>query len=60
MRPGDLAVLRDIGVRSGEVVLILRVKEHSGWTSVNYLHEGTVFEGTDSSFLEPVEREDDQ
>jgi hypothetical protein len=60
MKPGDLAVLRDFGVHSGEVVLILGVHEHKNWTSVVYLHDGTVFNETHSSFFEPIEREDDQ
>ena len=62
MKPGDLARLKDIGVRSGEIVLILKVNPlrplpnvFGSWTSVDYLHDGQVIEDCDSSFLEVID-----
>ena len=62
MKPGDLARLKDVGIRSGEIVLILKVHPlrplpnvFGSWTSVDYLHDGQVVEDCDSSFLEVID-----
>jgi len=62
MRPGDLARLKDVGVRSGEIVTIVRVHPwrplpnvFGSWRSVDYLHDGELVEECDSSFLEVID-----
>jgi len=55
MQPGDLARLRDIGIRSGEIVLILSVRSWKSWVEVDYLHDGKVVEGSHSDFLEVIQ-----
>jgi hypothetical protein len=64
MRPGDLARLKDVGIRSGEIVTIVRVHPprplpnvFGSWTCVDYLHDGELVEECDSSFLEVIECE---
>ena len=63
MKPGDLARLKDIGIRSGEVVLIVKVDPRplpavaGSWTAVDYIHDGELVEECDSSFLEVIECE---
>jgi hypothetical protein len=55
MEAGDLARLRDIGIRSGEIVLVLSVKSRKSWVEVDYLHDGNVVEGSHSDFLEVIQ-----
>jgi len=62
MKPGDLARLKDVGNRSGEVVTIVRVHPwrptpnvFGSWTCVDYLHDGELVEECDSSFLEVID-----
>lgn len=63
MKPGDLARLKDVGIRSGEIVLIVKVDPRplpavaSSWTAVDYIHDGELVEECDSSFLEVIECE---
>lgn len=64
MKPGDLARLRDIGIRSGQIVLILKVEHYyetpdgnPAWTAIDYLHNGEIWDYTDSGFFEPVQDE---
>jgi len=65
MKPGDLARLKDVGVlRRGEVVTILAVRNyfseetgHLEWTSIDYISNGEIVDGCDSSFLEVIECE---
>jgi hypothetical protein len=61
MKPGDLARLVDVGIRSGEIVMIIKVTPRSlpnvfgSWNSVDYMHNGHVIEDCDSSFLEVID-----
>jgi hypothetical protein len=61
MKPGDLARLKDVGIRSGEVVLIVKVDPRplpavaGSWTAVDYIHDGEIVEECDSSFLEVID-----
>ena len=61
MKPGDLARLKDVGIRSGEVVLIVKVDPRplpavaGSWTAVDYIHDGELVEECDSSFLEVID-----
>jgi len=62
MKPGDLARLKDVGVRSGEIVTIVKVHPwrplpnvFGSWRSVDYLHDGELVEECDSSFLEVID-----
>jgi len=61
MKPGDLARLKDFGIRSGEIVMILKVTPRAlpnvfgSWTAVDFMHNGQVIEECDSSFLEVID-----
>ena len=64
MKPGDLARLKDVGIRRGGVVIILAVRNyfseetgHLEWTSIDYISDGEIVDGCDSSFLEVIECE---
>jgi hypothetical protein len=63
MKPGDLARLKDVGIRSGKIVLIVKVDPRplptvaGSWTAVDYIHDGELVEECDSSFLEVIECE---
>ena len=61
MKPGDLARLKDFGIRSGEIVMILKVTPRAlpnvfgSWTAVDFMFDGQVVEECDSSFLELID-----
>ena len=62
MKRGDIARLKDVGIRSGEIVTIVRVHPwrplpnvFGSWRSVDYLHDGELVEECDSSFLEVID-----
>jgi hypothetical protein len=61
MKPGDLARLKDVGIRSGEVIIV-RVHPpgtipnvFGSWMCVDYRHDGEIVEECDFSFLEVIE-----
>jgi len=60
MKPGDLAQLKDVGIMSGEVVLILRVRPlgrlKSDVVVVDFLSSrGELMEEFHIDFFEPVQ-----
>ena len=54
---GDLAVTRDMGIASGQVVFIVGKNHYSDtrWTCYDIIMRGQVFDGVDEDFLQPVE-----
>ena len=62
MKPGDLARLKDIGIHSGEIVMIVKVHPwrdtpnvFGSWATVDFMFDGQVIEECDSSFLELID-----
>ncbi len=58
MNPGDLARLVDIGIMSGEIVLVLRVRPivpGSDVIVVDFMSKGELVEEFHIDFFEPVQ-----
>jgi len=58
MKPGDLAQLKDVGVLSGEIVLVLQVRPivpNSDVMVVDFLFRGELLEEFHIDFFEPVQ-----
>ena len=62
MKPGDLARLKDIGIHSGEIVMIVKVhpkrvtpNTFGSWATVDFMFDGQVVEECDASFLEVID-----
>jgi hypothetical protein len=58
MKPGDLAQLKDVGIMSGEIVLVLRVRPivpNSDVMVVDFLFRGELLEEFHIDFFEPVQ-----
>ena len=58
MKPGDLARLFDVGVLSGEIVLVLQVRPivpNSDVMVVDFLFRGELVEEFHIDFFEPVQ-----
>ena len=58
MKPGDLARLFDVGVLSGEIVLVLQVRPivpNSDVMVVDFLFRGELLEEFHIDFFEPVQ-----
>jgi len=58
MKPGDLARLVNVGIMSGEVVIILQVRPivpGSGVMVVDFLFRGELMEEFHIDFFEPVQ-----
>ena len=62
MKPGDLARLKDFGIRSGEIVMIVKVHSKrvtpnafGSWATVDFMFDGQVIEECDASFLEVID-----
>lgn len=63
MKPGDLAVTRDMGTASGKIAFIVRVEHNASEPDAEYYFDYTLYdaiidseliEQIDSSFLAPV------
>jgi len=61
MKPGDLARLKDVGIMSGEIVLVLRVRPLGSLNSdvmvVDFLLRGELMEEFHIDFFEVIECE---
>jgi len=59
MKPGDLARLKDVGIMSGEIVLVLRVRPLGRLKSdvmvVDFIYKGELQEEFHIDFFEPVQ-----
>jgi hypothetical protein len=58
VKPGDLARLKDIGLMSGQIVLVLRVRPvvpKSGVMVVDFIYKGELQEAFHIDFFEPVQ-----
>ncbi len=58
MKPGDLARLRDVGIMSGKIVMVLRVRgiiPHSDIVVVDFLLGGELQEGFHIDFFEAID-----
>ena len=58
LKPGDLARLKDVGIMSGEIVLVLRVRPvvpKSGLMVVDFIYKGELQEGFHIDFFEAID-----
>lgn len=58
MKPGDLARLKDVGIMSGQIVLVLRVRPvvpKSLVMVVDFIYKGELQEEFHIDFFEPVQ-----
>ena len=59
MKPGDLARLVDVGIVSGQIVLILQVRPVLPKSSImvaDFIYTGGLVEGYSIDFFEPVQQ----